>query len=484
MVDKETPLYTKLLQFQKEKNISFHVPGHKNGMLIGLSEKEKAEINNLWKYDVTELSGLDDLHAPNGVIEKSEKLLAELYGVQKSYFLVNGSTVGNLAMILATLNEGDKVLVQRNSHKSIMNGISLAKAKPVLLRATYEENWKVEASVALETVKEAVAMHPEAKVLILTSPNYYGMVGDLKAIITFANNMGMIVLVDEAHGAHFIGSDSFPPSAVELGADIVVQSAHKTLPALTMGSFLHILSHKVEQHRIEHYLHILQSSSPSYPIMASLDLARRYLGTFQKSDSDYLIDTINTFKKQLENIPQIKVLTYSNMQGDPLKMTIQSECGQTGFKLQEILESVGIYTELADYHNVLLVLPLLKKDSFYPYEEAIRRMRTALSGYSKSTSAYMEDTGLAINMLPNIVELKLNKEEQPLYKKMKWKIDGAVGKICAEAVIPYPPGIPLLIPGEEISIHHINQLKQLIKNGAKFQGDSSIYKDEITVFTR
>ncbi|MFT8322604.1 MAG: aminotransferase class I/II-fold pyridoxal phosphate-dependent enzyme [Bacillus sp. (in: firmicutes)] len=480
MVQKDTPLYTKLVDFQQKRNISFHVPGHKNGLLLS-KHKQKWE-ENIFGYDLTELSGLDDLHAPTEVILHAEKLLAQLYKVKSSYFLVNGSTVGNLAMILASVQAGEGVFIQRNSHKSIMNGISLVKAKPVLLSPEYNSEWGVEEAISVRTLKKAIQLYPLIKVLIITSPNYYGKVGDLKGIIKLAHKHDIKVLVDEAHGAHFIASDYFPQSAVEWGADIVIQSAHKTLPALTMGAYLHFNSNKIQQEMVERYLAMLQSSSPSYLIMASLDVARSYIGTFNEEDGEYLIKKINEFRDELSKINSIRVLSYKDGMGDPLKITIQSAYGLSGFELQKLLEGEGIYTELADTLNVLFIFPLLKKDIEYPLQQALVKIKQALQPTVSKKQDLIEQ-GLAINLEPNIVELKLGEEEQLGRGKKQIGLDKSIHYISAETIVPYPPGIPLLLSGEEITSDHIKQLQNLVKSGAKFQGSSTIYNYKITVFT-
>ena len=288
------PLYEALLQHAQKKTISFHVPGHKDGQVF---QTEVASIfQPLLSIDLTELTGLDDLHSPDGPILEAEKLLADLYQVKESYFLVNGSTAGNLAMIMAACDEDQIVLVQRNCHKSVLHAIQLAKAKPIFLEPEYKTDWKIAASVHYDTVKKALQLYPEAKALILTYPNYYGIAYDIKAMVGLAHQQDIPVLVDEAHGAHFIIGKPFPPSSAALGADIVVQSAHKTLPAMTMGSYLHFNSKLIDVNKVKDYLHIFQSSSPSYPIMASLDLARGYLAGYDSNDLTYLLTEVSEFK--------------------------------------------------------------------------------------------------------------------------------------------------------------------------------------------
>ncbi|MFL6516702.1 MAG: aminotransferase class I/II-fold pyridoxal phosphate-dependent enzyme, partial [Bacillus sp. (in: firmicutes)] len=341
----EIPLYDALIEHVNKRPVSFHVPGHKYGEIFQLDAHHY--FKEILQIDATELSGLDDLHSPEGAIVEAETLLANLYQARKSYFLVNGSTVGNLAMIMAACEEGKKVLVQRNCHKSILNGLSLAKAVPIFLEPEINQEWKVPTGIDLETVRESIKLYPDAKALILTYPNYYGMGFELQEIINEAHLHHIPVLIDEAHGPHFTLGGPFPPSALQLGADIVVQSAHKILPAMTMGSYLHINSDLINRNKVQEYLAMFQSSSPSYPIMASLDLARSYLGTYNQKDVTFLLNQIKHFKAELAKIPAIKVLDYPNDNGDPLKITLQSRCGLNGFELQRRLEEVSIFTELA-----------------------------------------------------------------------------------------------------------------------------------------
>jgi arginine/lysine/ornithine decarboxylase len=469
------PLYNALLEHTKKGPLSFHVPGHKYGSVL------KPEANDFFQQilqiDATELSGLDDLHSPEGVIKEAEDLLASLYKTNHSFFLVNGSTVGNLAMILATCAENDIVLVQRNCHKSVLNALKLAKASPIFIEPEYDRQWRVATGVSLDTVEEAISLYPQAKAIILTYPNYFGMVYDLKALINRAHLHNIPVLVDEAHGPHFIIGDPFPPSAIELGADIVVQSAHKTLPAMTMGSYLHINSERIAIEKVKDYLQMLQSSSPSYPIMASLDLARNYLAAYDQDDTRSLINEINRFKNGLAGLTTIEVLEYPESQGDLLKVTIQSKCELSGFELQKRLEGTGIYTELADPFNVLFIFPLLKENKSYPLDEVIVKIKKALAGLPlQAAKEELKSSDRKISELAIPYDKMARLEGKPVW------ITEAVGSVCAETIIPYPPGIPLLLMGELITEDRIQDLKRLIEVGARFQGGSFLDKGLIKVF--
>ncbi|MED3560972.1 aminotransferase class I/II-fold pyridoxal phosphate-dependent enzyme [Bacillus xiapuensis] len=465
------PLYQALVEHINKKPISFHVPGHKYGMIA------KDYYKEILKLDATELSGLDDLHSPVGAILEAEQLLQDLYQTKNSFFLVNGSTVGNLAMIMAACHENDFVLVQRNCHKSILNGLRLAKVQPIFLEPEINDEWKVAAGVPMETIREAIDLYPSARALILTHPNYYGMAYDLESIINYAHIHNIPVLVDEAHGPHFIIGSPFPPSAVQVGADIVVQSAHKTLPAMTMGSFLHMNSHRVDVNKVKDYLQLFQSSSPSYPIMASLDAARNFLAAYKQDDASYLIKEINRFKERLSDIQGIKVLSYPNHLGDPLKVTIQSISHLSGFELQSKLEEQGIFTEMADSYNVLMILPLLKENQIFPLEETAERIQQVLKGITDNER----------KVEPPIFEQKISGLAIP-YGKMedleekRLPLLEAVGQVSAETIIPYPPGIPLLLKGERIGKEQISNLKKLVEHGARFQGGSLLENGQIKVY--
>lgn len=472
MKQSRTPLFDQLIKHNQGRPISFHVPGHKFGEVF--LEKGKSFFNDILKLDATEITGLDDLHSPEGVILEAEELLTDLYRTKKSFFLINGSTVGNLSMILSAINENDLVLVQRNSHKSIMNGIILAKANPVFISPDFNLEYKVAGGLNIDDIKSAIKQYPDAKALILTYPNYYGLTYDLKSIIDLAHTYGIPVLVDEAHGVHFIAGDSFPPSAVELGADIVVQSAHKTLPAMTMGAFLHFQSSLVSRDKLQFYLQALQSSSPSYPLMASLDLARSYLGTYNQEDHTYLSGEIESFRSTLNNIETIRLLN----QGDPLKMTIQAAGTLSGFELQRILESQGIYTELADPYNVLCVLPLLKKGMEHRWLEAAKSLAAATlsipKGESISENHYLKNNAIST--------LAVGYKEMELQETEVIPLDTSAGRICAESIIPYPPGIPLCLPGEVVREEELQTISYLRNIGAKIQGGEFLSADKIKVF--
>ncbi|MBK5348127.1 aminotransferase class I/II-fold pyridoxal phosphate-dependent enzyme [Bacillus sp. TH22] len=455
------PLYEALMEFKERRLLSFHVPGHKNG--LNFPQKASGGFKDILSIDVTELTGLDDLHSPFQCIDEAQQLLAEVYGVHKSYFLINGSTVGNLAMILSCCGEHDIVLVQRNCHKSIINGLKLAGANPVFLNPWIDEVHNVPVGVHDEIIKEAITKYPNAKALILTHPNYYGMGIDLEASIAYAHAHKIPVLVDEAHGAHFCIGDPFPKSALVYGADIVVHSAHKTLPAMTMGSYLHINSRLVSEEKVSSYLSMLQSSSPSYPIMASLDIARFAIAVIKEEGHDEIVEFLRRFKEGLRSIPQIAILQYPSQ--DELKVTVETRCQLSGYELQSVFEKVGIYTEMADPYNVLFILPLQVNEG---YMKAIEIIRLAMQQYKVKD----KPASIRYTYKGEISPLPYTYKQLERYETKLVSIEEAVGMIAAEMVIPYPPGIPLIMYGERITQEHTKQITHLEKTGARFQGST------------
>ncbi|WP_370295120.1 aminotransferase class I/II-fold pyridoxal phosphate-dependent enzyme [Rossellomorea marisflavi] len=461
------PLMQAINKHSKNDPISFHVPGHKNGILTG---------DPAHKGDLTELTGLDDLHDAEGPIAEAQALLSELYGSRSSYLLVNGSTSGNMAAILATCEPGDYVLVQRNCHKSVWNGIRLAGAVPVLLEAEWEEKGQSVRGVSLDTVQEALEAFPAAKACVLTYPTYYGFTYPIQEIIAELHGRGIPCIVDEAHGAHFQASNMFPDSALALGADIVIQSAHKMLPAMTMGSYLHLKGSRVDEHRLKEYLSMLQSSSPSYPIMASLDYARSYLGTMTPSDVDKGLADIAGFISELGRLhPGLRV----ERPDDPLKVLVRFS-GWSGYRLQKRLEEEGIFAELADPNQVLLIFPLMKESAAFPYGEALRRIKGMLEG--EPAGVERKETFIPPASSQSYSLLSMEWKEMKDREEEAVSLQSAAGRISSQMVIPYPPGIPLLLKGEPVTDDVIGRLKEYLDVGAAIQGRHELKENKIFVF--
>lgn len=468
----ERPIVEALTKFISNKPYSLHVPGHKHGLLSSLPNGMKQAL----PYDLTELTGLDDFHHPEEAIKRAEQLLAKTYESDQSFFLVNGSTVGNLASIYAVCRRNDEVLVQRNAHKSIFHGIELVGAKPIYLSPLWDKRVKVPTHISTENLKSALEAYPNVKAVILTSPNYYGVVSkQLEEQIELCHRKNIPVIVDEAHGAHFQSCSQFPKSALKLGADVVIQSAHKTLPAMTMASFLHVKSELVDPNKINDYLRKLQSSSPSYLLLASLDDARNYVENYNDVDMNYLLEKRNMWIESLNSIHDLTVIETD----DPLKILLRAK-KHSGFQLKEALEKHNIYVELADSYQVLTILPLLKWEQAYPFAEIRRGIKQAME-YLKT----MEVTPLPMSnaeIMLKSYSVSIYPFEQINQMEKEWvPYTRAIGRICAGSIIPYPPGIPLILPGEKITVQILSQLEEFLALGASFQGEHRLDENLIYV---
>lgn len=460
------PIVEALQQFQQHDPISFHVPGHKNGMLSTLPNSYKDAL----RFDMTELKTLDDLHYPEECIAEAQALLTNTYNADASFFLVNGSTIGNLAMIYATCKAGDVVLVQRNAHKSIFHGLELVGATAVLLAPQWDESTKTASYVALHTLKQAIAGYPNARAVIITSPTYYGVISpELEQFISYAHMQHIPVLVDEAHGAHFQAHAELPTSALQLGADVVVQSAHKTLNAMTMASFLHVRSDIIASTAVAKYLRMLQSSSPSYMLLASLDDAHHFVATYTDQDYAYMMQQRETFIMALKDIQHVTPIAVH----DPLKLVIRIE-GYDGFTIKEALEQQYVFVELADNEQVLLVLPLLKKSQQYRYDEAIEAITRAVQALLLKPYTYKELP--YYNYTAPVTEVLMTEATRELVY-----FEAAINRKSAENIVPYPPGIPLLVRGECITATHIEAILQYDALRCPIQGEHHIATKQLYV---
>ncbi|WP_085522398.1 aminotransferase class I/II-fold pyridoxal phosphate-dependent enzyme [Tuberibacillus sp. Marseille-P3662] len=472
---KDAPLFQALKRFSSQQPISFHVPGHKNGNVF--PDIGRGYFKELLPIDVTELQGLDDLHQPEGIIADAMTLLKDFYNTHKSYFLVNGTTVGNLAMIMALCEHGSQVLVQRDSHKSIFQALKLANLDPVFMPPIVDKDLDLPTGVDSDQAIQWIQDYPDAQAIILTTPNYFGFSRDYTKLFTYARQAGLYILVDEAHGAHYKASSALPLSALDMGADVVVQSAHKTLPAMTMGSYLHINSTNIPVGNIETYLSMLQSSSPSYPIMASLDLARYYVANITDNEISEMLNNIELFKQRLNSIKNIQLLGVSDtvIATDPLKV-LMSYQGCSGTHLQKVLESYHIYTEMAGEDYVVLVFPLSPFNS----DQVMASIQSACDDIKQNHALYQSQYQEKMDDKPRRLALSYHSQEQTTTHLVS--LDDAVGQIAAETIIPYPPGVPMVLQGERISQTTIFKINQLIQQNRYFQDNKNIAHGVINVY--
>lgn len=445
--------------------ISFHVPGHKLGKIYDRLGYTPI-LEKMYKMDTTEIIGTDNLHLPEGIIRKSQQRASEAFKSDYTYYLINGTTCGIQASIMAICYPKDKLIVNRDCHQSVINGCILGDIKPVYINSNINKENNIINGVNINEVINVINSNLDAKAILLTYPTYYGCIYDLKTICDYAHNKNMVVIIDEAHGAHLGLSDELPQTALEQGADIVIQSTHKTLPSFTQSSMIHTKGSRVDNNRLEVNLRMIQSSSPSYTLMASLELAVDIYINSGKELMNELLFNIYKFKDNIKS--KIPINIYNDY--DKTKIFIESKkLGLTGYKLEEVLRyKYNIQVELSNYYGILLICTIgnISKD-FDILEKAL------IDIYNKcNDEIYIEEI-----IYPKDIPIQALTPREAFYKpKKSVKIYESVGKISGEYIIPYPPGISLLSPGEIISKDIIDYILYCSKKGMSVNGikDSSL----------
>lgn len=499
MQREHAPLYEQLVDTAQRGHARFHVPGHKSGTALDPLTIE--HFRSIMDIDMTEIPGLDDLHQPDGVIQEAQSLAAACFGAEETFFLVGGSTAGNMAMIMAACDRGDLLLMQRNVHKSAIHACMLAGCRVAFLNPRWDSRSGLAAGVSAASVREALHRFPEAKAIFITNPNYYGMGSDLKSIADVAHAGRIPLLVDEAHGAHYGFHPDVPASAMACGADAAVQSTHKMLTSLTMGAMLHVQGNRVDRGILKQRLAMLQSSSPSYPIMASLDLSRRLMHVQGTALIQSALERTAGFHKKLtdlglpfEVLPPSPAAAYETL--DPFKIAVRAASGYklSGFQLQEQLGLRGCVAEMADPHYVLLALsPLTSNEeldlaigalqaigSMAPFIEPKGGEADLLHAVHHSNWMHADITSVVSE--PVTIQLPPVRGRHQEVESVK--LTEANGRAAAEMIIPYPPGIPILYPGETITEHTIADLIRLAELGARFQGAADSTMNTVLVRNR
>lgn len=482
----DAPLADALERYRRRRQASFHVPGHKAGAAFAAaSPAHKAGwLTAVGAYDATELPGLDDLHAPSGAIAAAQALAATCFGAERTYFLVGGSTVGNLAAIHAVVRPGDCIVMQRDVHKSAIHALMLREARAVFVAGEPYPGTGLPGPVRAEQVSRALVEHPEAKAVFLTRPNYYGIAEDLTAVAEAVHARGKPLIVDEAHGAHFGRDDRFPASALACGADIVIQSSHKMLSALTMGAMLHLQGDRVPAERVETYLRMLQSSSPSYPILASLDWARREVHAGGIGLFDEALEAIDRWRAR--HTPEGEARFIAQAVPDPLKLLLRDKSGAlAGYGLSALLAEQGIFAEMAtERYAVLACSAATRKRDLECLEQALEEIDKRNPAEKKEIAqnfSNMNELGMIRSLPSSPVRFRCEDWGASSADSMRIPLEQAAGEISAEMVIPYPPGIPVLYPGERIAAETVRMLLRLREHGAAMQGVRDPTLHEIAV---
>lgn len=473
MNHQETPLLTALQLAAREQHTAFYTPGHKKGQRVN-PKIEQMLGKQVFRADLPELPGLDNLFAPTNAIAKAQELAADCFGGSQTWFLVNGSTCGITAAILATCDSGDKIILPRNIHQSAIAGLILSGAMPIFINPEYDRQEDLLYSITPEALKKTLQLHPDCKAVMALHPNYQGICGNLKEIADITHRYNIPLLVDEAHGAHFAFHPSLPPSALSVGADLTIQSTHKVLSAMTQASMIHLQGERIEPQRISKALQLVESTSPSYILLASLDAARQQMALQGKELMEQTIALAQSARNSLATIKGIEILEFSSQPGftylDPTRLTINiSQLGITGYEADEILcDKLGVICELPllKYLTFIISLGNMTQD----IEQLVSAIRALVNSYSVAQSFSQNLTfGYSWQESP---DLKISPRQAYFSATETIPLQQARDRISGELICPYPPGIPILMPGEIITQEAIDYLQKVLQYGGVILGCS------------
>jgi arginine decarboxylase len=459
-----------LRQHARQNPLQFHIPGHKAG--AGMDPEFREFVgSNILSIDLINIAPLDDLHQPSGIIQEAQRLAADAFGADATFFSVQGTSTAIMAMILSVCGQGDKIIVPRNVHKSVLSAIIFAGARPVFLSPVRDRNLGIDHGVTTSAVRRALERHPDAAGVLVINPTYYGVCANLKEIVDLVHEYDIPVLVDEAHGALIHFSDKLPLSAMQAGADLAATSMHKLGGSMTQSSVLNVRTGLVNLQRIQTIMSMLTTTSTSYPLLASLDAARRQLALHGREIAERAVALAEKTRKAINEIPGLycfgeEILgdeaTYDY---DATKLTIHvRRLGISGYDAENWLrEHYRIEVELSDMYNILcLVTPGDDGQALETLVEALREMANTYRNASNIQEIAVE--------IPEIPHLSLTPRDAFLGETELVPFRESAGRIIAEFIYVYPPGIPILLPGEVISQENIDYIINHIKVGLPVKG--------------
>lgn len=462
-------LYNRLREYSRSDYYGFHMPGHKRQLNMLGSEPA-------YSIDITEIEGFDDLHHAEGLLKSAQERAAKVYHGEETHFLINGSSVGILSAVAGVTKRGDTVLVARNCHKSVYHAIEMNGLNPVYLAPGFHASMQMNTEVFAEDVKAALKANPKIRAVVIVSPTYEGVISDVEAIVGAAHEKGIPVIVDEAHGAHFGFHPYFPENSNKKGADIVIHSLHKTLPSLTQTALLHINGNLVRREKVRRFIHMLQSSSPSYILMASMDSCIEMLENRRQELFEPYVRSLQALREELQALKGLKLVWTDRY--DPSKLVISGEdVGLTGKMLYRILlEKYHLQMEMAAGKYVLAMTTV--GDT----QEGFRRLSCALSEIDEENrrrgrESFQKTGNIPCLPAPDVVynsseieemlehfhETGVNRVEARLWRD-------SVGYVSVEYAYLYPPGIPLIVPGERVSQEAADMLQWYYEMGFSIEG--------------
>ncbi len=456
-----------LIEHAQKNTASFHMPGHKGAGIYSRYQYDEF-LKRMMDCDITEIPGADNLFQAEGIIRATQHKYAALYDVAQSYLLINGTSGGLIAAILASVPPEKKLIMARNCHKAVFNALTLGNIRPVYAYPERVPGQEIAGPISVGEIESLLMDNPDGEAVILPSPNYYGICSDIKAIAEVVHEAGKVLIIDQAHGAHlhffhkYGAGENMPPSAESCGADIVVNSTHKTLASFTQSAVLNLNSNRVDRYHLEDKLQAIQSTSPSYLLMASLDINAELLENHGKVLMEEWKENLNDFYHRAAGIPGLSIMKAPNLDRTKINLDL-SGLGFTGAVLEHSLNERGIFPELYA-GNLLMCMTGIGNT-----REQMDRLLKALSEISKAGAK------------EKIVNKQCDMADQPVLPaqakfigvpKGKYYIPlaEAAGKICAGSIIPYPPGIPLICPGEAFTAEIVQYIQSLRKTGEKVIG--------------
>lgn len=442
------PLIEAMLQYKSEDIYPLHTPGHKGGR--GMQRLLRQELGGSVQMDVSLMSELDDIHEPETYIKEAQEQAAQTYGSDACFWAVNGTSQAIHAMLLTALNPGEKLLLPRNAHRSVAGGLVLGGIEAVYLQPEYQPEFGIQMQVTVQQIEAALAQDSKIKAVLLTSPNYYGVAADVRAIADCCHAHNAVLLVDEAHGPHLGFSELLPPSALQCGADACAQSTHKILGAMTQCSMLHVQGARLDLQRAADVMSVLTTTSPNYLLMASLDAARAQVQAYGREMAAAAVQAAAKLRRLCASYSGLRVMEAADCGGlqlDSTKVTVNfAAWGYTGVEVGELFREARVAVELVDAYNVLFLVTYA--DVTTDYDEALARIAAVLNKMQAQKRAPLQ-LAAAAKMPQTQAVLPLR---DVFYRAKKAvPLAQAAGKICGEQVSFYPPGIPVLLPGELVT---------------------------------
>ena len=474
----KAPIYEALKWYKNQRIVPFDVPGHKQGR--GNKQLKEFLGEDCLSVDVNSMKPLDNLCHPTSVIKEAEELAAEAFGADSAFFMVNGTTSAVQAMIMSVCKEGDKIIMPRNVHRSAINSLILIGANPIYINPGIHKRLGISLGMSLKDIEEAIKEHPDAKAVFVNNPTYYGICSDLKEIVKLAHSHGMYVLVDEAHGTHFYFDKRLPVSAMEAGADMAAVSIHKTGGSLTQSSMLLMKNEKINPHYVRTIINLTQTTSGSYLLLSSLDIARRNLALHGEEIFEEVVSIAEYARSEINKIGGYYAFSKEIVNGDNVfdfditKLTVNTlDVGLAGIEAYDILrDDYGIQIELGDIGNILSIISV--GDTRYNIERLVSALSEIKRIHTKDKKGIFDHE--YINPI-----VKKSPKEAFYAEKESILISESEGRITGEFVMCYPPGIPILAPGELITREAIECILASKEKGSLITGPEDMDINEIQV---